>query len=269
LVGPIVAMTITLAAVYTPIGLQGGLTGALFREFALTLAGAVLVSGVVALTLSPMMSSRLLRQADNQRGFAGMINRHFERVRSLYQRTLTSTLAWRPVVFVLWGIVVALIAPFYLFSERELAPGEDQGVVFAIVQASANSTLDQTKLFADKMYDVFHSFPEADSIFQITSPTGGFGGMVVKPWSARTKPTSQLQVEASGMLAKLPGVRIIPITPSPLPGGEGFPVDFVVASTAEPARVAEFASGLVQKAFASGLFMFADSDVKFDQPQTE
>ncbi|HKQ97706.1 MAG TPA: efflux RND transporter permease subunit [Candidatus Polarisedimenticolia bacterium] len=269
LVGPIIAMTITLAAVYTPIALQGGLTGSLFREFALTLAGAVVVSGIVALTLSPMMGSRLLRAADTERGFAGMINRHFERVRALYQRMLTSTLSWRPVVFVLWGIVVALIAPFYLMSERELAPHEDQGFIFAIIQASANSTLDQTNLFASQMYDVFHSFPESDSIFQITNPTGGFGGMVVKPWSQRTKTTGQLQVEASAMLSKIPGVRIIPITLPALPGGGGFPVDFVVASTAEPARVAEFAGTLVQKAFGSGLFMFADSDVKFDQPQTE
>jgi len=269
LVGPIIAMTVTLAAVYAPIGLQGGLTGSLFREFALTLAGAVVVSGIVALTLSPMMGSRLLRAADTERGFAGFVNRRFEKVRGLYQRSLTSTIRWRPVVFALWGIVVALTIPFYMRSERELAPAEDQGVVFAIVQAAANATLDQTKLFAAKMYDVFHAFPEADSIFQITSPTGGFGGMVVKPWSDRTKTTGQVQMEASAELSKIPGVRIIPITPSPLPGGEGFPVDFVVASTAEPARVAEFAGTLVQQAFGSGLFMFADSDVKFDQPQTE
>jgi len=269
LVGPIIAMTITLAAVYAPIGLQGGLTGALFREFALTLAGAVIVSGFVALTLSPMMGSRLLRVGASEKGFAGVINRRFEVVRRTYERLLRGTLSSRPVVLTLWAIVVSLIVPFYMFSERELAPNEDQGVVFAIVQAAANSTLDQTKMFASKMYDVFHSFPEADSIFQITSPGGGFGGMVTKPWSERTKTAQQLNFEASGKLAKLPGVRIIPITPSPLPGGEGFPVDFVVASTAEPARVAEFADTLVQKAFGSGLFMFADSDVKFDQPQTE
>ena len=269
LVGPIIAMTITLAAVYAPIGLQGGLTGALFREFALTLAGAVIVSGFVALTLSPMMGSRLLRVGASEKGFAGMINRHFEVVRRTYERLLRGTLSWRPVVLTLWAIVVSLMVPFYMFSERELAPNEDQGVVFAIVQAAANSTLDQTKLFASQMYDVFHSLPESASIFQITSPGGGFGGMVTKPWSERTKTAQQLNFEASAKLAKIPGVRIIPITPSPLPGGEGFPVDFVVASTAEPARVAEFADTLVQKAFGSGLFMFADSDVKFDQPQTE
>jgi multidrug efflux pump len=262
-------MTVTLAAVYAPIGLQGGLTGALFREFAFTLAGAVIVSGAVALTLSPMMSSRLLRAKDTERGFAGMINRHFESVRSFYQRRLASTLSWRPVVFVVWAVVVALIGPFYLLSQRELAPAEDQGFIFAIVQASANSTLDQTKLFSAQMHDVLRAMPESDGIFQITSPAGGFGGMSMKPWSERTRSTQQIQMAASAGLSRIPGLRIIPLVPPALPGGGGFPVEFVVASTAEPARVAEFAQTLVQKAFASGLFMFADVDVKFDQPQTE
>jgi len=269
LVGPIIAMTVTLAAVYSPIGLQGGLTGALFREFAFTLAGAVIVSGLVALTLSPMMSSRLLRAKDTERGFAGMINRHFETVRRTYQRLLAGTLAWRPVVFVLWVIVVALIVPFYMLSQRELAPTEDQGFIFAIVQASANSTLDQTRLFAAKMHDVLRAIPESESIFQITSPGGGFGGMSTKPWSERTRTSAQIQMQASAALSKIPGLRIIPLVPPALPGGGGFPIDFVIASTAEPARVAEFAGAIVQKAFASGLFMFADVDVRFDQPQTE
>jgi len=269
LVGPIIAMTVTLAAVYAPIGLQGGLTGALFREFAFTLAGAVIVSGVVALTLSPMMGSKLLKAGDTERGFSGMIHRHFEKVRGLYQRLLTGTLAYRPVILVLWVIVVALIAPFYMMSGQELAPSEDQGFIFGIIQASANSTLDQTRMFASKMHDVFRAIPESGAIFEITFATGGFGGTNLKPWSERTRTAEQIRLEAAAELGKIPGVRIIPLSPSPLPGGEGFPVDLVVASTAEPARVAEFAESLVQKAFASGLFMYADTDVKFDQPQTE
>src|SRR6266481_5459641 len=147
LVGPIIAMTITLAAVYAPVGIQGGLTGALFREFAFTLAGAVIVSGIVALTLSPMMASKLLRAGDTERGFAGWVNRRFDNVRNAYARILTGTLQYRPVVFALWVIVVALIVPFYMFSQRELAPAEDQGVVFGVIQSSANSTIDQTNLF--------------------------------------------------------------------------------------------------------------------------
>ena len=269
LVGPIISMTITLAAVYAPIGIQGGLTGALFREFAFTLAGAVIVSGIVALTLSPMMGSRLLRAGATERGFAGMINRHFDRVRQFYTRNLAGTLQYRPVVLTLWAIVVLLIVPFYMFSQRELAPAEDQGVVFGVIQASPNSTIDQTKLYTQQVYDVYHSFPEGQSVFQITSPTGGFGGMVTKPWSERKKTAQQLLLESTGPLSKIAGIRVIPLTPPPLPGGGDFPVDFVIASPAEPQQLVAFAKQLVGKAFASGLFIYADSDVKFDQPQAE
>src|ERR1700756_1630219 len=159
LVGPIIAMTITLAAVYAPVGIQGGLTGALFREFAFTLAGAVIISGVVALTLSPMMGSKLLRAGDTERGFAGIINRRFENVRNVYVRLLTGTLNYRPVVLTVWIIVALLMIPLYMFSQRELAPAEDQGVVFGVIQSSANSTLDQTDLFTDEVYKVYKSFP--------------------------------------------------------------------------------------------------------------
>jgi multidrug efflux pump len=269
LVGPIIAMTITLAAVYAPIGLQGGLTGALFREFALTLAGAVIVSGVVALTLSPMMGSRLLRPVESTRGFAAMINRHFETVRRFYARALEATLRYRPVVMTFAVLVVLFMAPFFMFSQRELAPTEDQGVVFGLVQASPNATLDQTRLFASQLSEVYKSFPEADATFQITSPTGGFSGMVTKPWNERTRTTEELRLATAAKVATIPGVRVIPLVPPPLPGGSDFPVDFVVSSTAEPSEVAEMAERLVRTAFGSGIFMYADSDVKFDQPQTE
>ena len=134
-------------------------------------------------------------------------------------------------------IVAALIVPFYMFSQRELAPGEDQGVVFSILQASANSTLDQTKLFAQQVHDVYRAIPETASIFQLTFPTGGFGGMVTKPWSERTKTTQQLLLESMGPLSQIPGIRAIPLTPPPLPGGGDFPVDFVIASAAEPEQL--------------------------------
>ena len=269
LVGPIIAMTITLAAVYAPVGIQGGLTGTLFREFAFTLAAAVIVSGVVALTLSPMMGSKLLRAGDTERGFSGFVNRRFDSVRTRYTRMLASTLRYRPVVLVLWAIVALLIVPFYMFSQQELAPAEDQGVVFGVIQASANATIDQTTLFTNKIHEVYKSFPEAASIFQITGPNGGFGGMVTKPWSERMKTAQQLLMESMGPLSQIPGIRVIPLTPPPLPGGGDFPVDLVIASSAEPAQLRDLAGQLVQKAFASGMFMFADADLKFDQPQAE
>src|SRR5213593_1959574 len=259
LVGPIIAMTITLAAVYTPVAIQGGLTGSLFREFAFTLAGAVLVSGVVALTLSPMLGSKLLRAGDNERGFAGWINRRFDGIREGYKRALAGTLQYRPAVYVVWAVVVALIPAFYMFSQHELAPNEDQSVVFGIIQAAPNSTLDQTKLYSTQVEGVYRSFPEYKNTFQLVFPTGGFGGMVTKPWSQRKKTAQQLQLEASGGLSKIPGIRVISLIPPPLPGGGDFPVDFVIASTAEPEQLVDFANQLVGKAFGSGLFMFADA----------
>ncbi|HEV8336068.1 MAG TPA: efflux RND transporter permease subunit, partial [Candidatus Polarisedimenticolia bacterium] len=269
LVGPIIAMTITLAAVYAPIGIQGGLTGTLFREFAFTLAGAVIVSGVVALTLSPMMGAKLLRPAEKERGFAAWINRRFDSVRSGYVRALASTLRYRPVVLTLWVIVALLIVPFYMFSQRELAPAEDQGVVFSVVQAAPNATIEQTKLFTSQILDVYKSLPETAATFQLIIPNGGFGGMVTKPWSERQKTAQQLLMESYGPLSKIPGIRAIPLTPAPLPGGGDFPVDFVIGSAAEPQQLDEIARQLVQKAFTSGMFIYADADLKFDQPQAE
>ncbi len=269
LFGPIVAMTITLAAVYAPIGIQGGLTGTLFREFAFTLAGAVLVSGVVALTLSPMMSSQLMRAGDSHRGFAGWINRRFESVRCRYSRLLENTLRWRPVTLTLAALVILLGVPFYLFSPSELAPKEDQGVVLGIVLASPNSTLDQTLRYTEKVNDVFMSLPETATSFQITQPFFGFSGLVTKPWSERKRSTSQMVGEIFGRGASIPGVQVIAKIPEPLPGGSQFPLEFVIGSTAEPRQVLEFANKLVAKARESGMFMFADTDLKYDQPQAE
>jgi multidrug efflux pump len=269
LIGPVIAMTITLATVYTPVALQGGLTGSLFREFAFTLAGAVLISGIVALTLSPMMGSKLLRAGDTEKGFAGFINREFDRVRAVYTRVLTRTLRYRPVTLTLWAIVVLLTVPFYLFSQKELAPPEDQNFLFGIIQAPPNATIDQTKMFARQVDAVYRSFPETVSSFQVILPTGGFGGMVAKPYSQRKRSIAEMQVEAAAKSAQIPGIRSIQLVPPSLPGGEGFPIDMAIVSTAEPAQLAEFANQLVQKAFTSGMFMFADTDLKFDQPQAK
>src|SRR5260221_2078854 len=162
-----------------------------------------------------------------------------------------------------------MMVPFYMISERELAADEDQGLVFGLIQYSANDIIDQTNLFTQEVYDVYHGFPESESIFQITTPQGGFGGMVTKPWSQRKKTAQQLLIESSGPLSKIAGIRVIPLTPPPLPGAGNFPVDFVITSAMEPRQLDAFAKQLVGKAFASGLFIFADSDLKLDQPQAE
>ena len=187
LVGPIIAMTITLAAVYTPIGIQGGLTGALFREFAFTLAGAVIVSGVVALTLSPMMGAKLLRAGDTERGFAGWINRRFDGVRdALHARAGGHAALPARSSSTLWAIVALLMVPFYMFSQQELAPAEDQGVVFGDHPGGAElDDRSDEAVRASRSTTSTGRSPRRASIFQITSPTGGFGGMVTKPWSER------------------------------------------------------------------------------------
>ena len=270
LVGPIIAMTITLAAVYAPIGLQGGLTGALFREFAFTLAGAVTISGIVALTLSPMMSAKLLRPGLGEHGLAGRISRDFDRFKRLYGRWLDQTLAYRPAVYLVWIVISLLAIPMFKMSPVELAPAEDQGVIFGILDAAANSTLDQTSHYAAAANQVFMSEPETEFTFQVTSPSSGFAGMVVKPWSKRQRTVSQIIPGIQQKLGEIPGVRIFPVAPPALPGGGQFPVEFVLASTASSEQILEFAQKLQMKAMTSGKFFFPPLiDMKIDQPQSE
>jgi multidrug efflux pump len=268
LFAPIIAMTISLATVYAPIGLQGGLTGSLFREFAFTLAGAVTISGVVALTLSPMMSSKLLKPGATERGLPRLITRVFDAVRETYRRVLTWSLGYWPVVCIGALLFMLLSLPLWMFSKSELAPSEDQGVIFGIVQTPANATLEQNMLFSLQMNEIYKSFPETDQTFQVTFPTQGFSGMVTKPWSERTRTTQQILGQVNQKLAQLPGVQIFAVTPSPLPGGsESGSVGFVISSIAEPRELNEFSLQLVQAAMKSGKFMFADSDLKYDLPQ--
>jgi len=273
LVGPIIAMTLTLAAVYTPIALQGGLTGALFREFALTLAGAVFISGVVALTLSPMMSAHLLRAGHSGKGFSGIVNRTFDRFRDWYGNHLDRTLAARPAVYTVWASLAILAGlMFYLLpmmGSKELAPKEDQGVIFGFVTASANATIDDTIRYAEAADKAFRSIPDTRFTFQLTSPDFGFGGLVLKPWGTRKTPTKAYLPLVQQKLAAIPGIQMFADMPSPLPGSDNFPVSFVIASTADPERILEFAQQLYGKAMQAGVFRFADIDTKIDQPQAE
>ena len=175
LVGPIISMTITLAAVYAPIGLQGGLTGALFREFAFTLAGAVFISGIVALTLSPMLASQLMSSGQHDTGLVKGINASFEFVRNLYGRWLSRSLEMRPMVYATWILFTLLIIPLYMFSPGELAPNEDQGVVFSVLDVPANATLEQIVPYAEQVLANWKKSPEFEQGFQLTTPTFGFG----------------------------------------------------------------------------------------------
>ncbi len=270
LVGPIVAMTITLAAVYTPIAFQGGLTGSLFREFALTLAGAVTISGVVALTLSPVMSASMLRQGAEARGLAGRINRGFERLKGTYARHLDAALSNRRPIYLAWVVVSILALLMFTQAPRELAPSEDQGVIFGIVDTPANSTIDQIMPYAREVNRQVMSIPESAFTFQITFPNGGFWGVGLKPWTERKRTPAQILPEVQRRVGGITGIQTFPILPPALPGGGSFPVEVVLASTADTSQILGFARQIQAKAAASGMFAFPPLiDVKIDQPQSE
>lgn len=269
LIGPVIAMSITLAAVYAPIGLQGGLTGSLFREFAFTLAGAVVISGVAALTLSPMMASKLLTKTNVESGFSARIDRDFVRFRRFYGRILARTMEKRVAVYIVWIGLSLLSVVMYRMAPKELAPTEDQGVIFGIVDTPSNTTLESTSAATDAVFNVFRSVPEFDYSFQITFPTSGFGGMIVRPWGERKRTIFEILPEVQFGLSQIPTIRKIPILPPALPGGGTFPVEFVVSSTAEPREILGFAQQLQQLAAGSGMFAFPPLiDTKIDLPQT-
>jgi multidrug efflux pump len=270
LIGPVVSMTVTLAVVYAPIGLQGGLTGTLFREFAFTLAGAVVVSGLVALTISPAMSAKLLKPGIEERGFARIAAVFFARLRDSYGRMLDKVLASRPAVYAVWIVLALLCLPMFKMSPGELAPGEDQGVIFGIVDAPANATVEETARYASAANEIYFGEPETDFSFQLTQPSSGFSGMRLKPWSERDRTPAEILPGLSAKLEKIPGISVRAVTPPALPGGGNFPVEFILASTAEPVQILEIARELQQKAAASGLFAFPPIiDTKIDQPQAE
>jgi multidrug efflux pump len=277
LIAPIIAMTVTLVAVYIPIGLQGGLTGALFREFTFTLAGAVAISGVVALTLSPTMAAKLLRSAkDEERGLTGWLNHRFDRLREAYGRVLGTTLAARPAVYLVWVVLSLCTIPMFMFSPTELAPTEDQSVLFGIINTAANATTDQNAVYAEAAEQVMLDVPEAALTFQLLFPPSigatigadGFSGVVVKPWGERTRTVTEIMPEVQAEVSKIPGIQMFMTTPPALPGGSNFPVEFVITSIADADQLLEFARQIQAKAAESGLFFFPpDIDTKLDQPQ--
>jgi multidrug efflux pump len=270
LVAPIISMTITLAAVYAPIGIQGGLTGALFREFAFTLAGAVFISGVVALTLSPIMSAKLLRAEHRDRWLARHVEQWFEKLRHGYTRWLGATLRFRPGVYAVWITLSLLIIPMYSFSAKELAPYEDQSVVFGAIEVPANASLEQVATYSAQVGRVFKSTPEFEHSFQVTFPTAGFGGMLLKSWKDRKRSVFPIQAELNQKLAGITGIRAPAFLPPALPNPGLFPIELVISSTAEHKQMVRFAEELVQDAVKSGQFAFPPVvDVRIDQANTE
>ena len=270
IVGPVISMTITLAAVYAPIGFLGGLTGSLFREFAFTLAGAVIISGVVALTLSPMMCSVLLKSGSEQGRFAKKVDEVFGRVTRWYGRKLDRSLDYRPITGLFALTILGLVVFMYANTAKELAPEEDQGILFSVTKAPQYANIDYTDFYGKKLDKAFASFPETDLRFIINGtngPNNGISGMILKPWDERARSSLKLKPLVQAELSKVEGVNAFAFNLPPLPGGPGgLPVQMVISTTSGYQSVFDEMEKLKAAARQSGLFIVADSDLAFNQP---
>ncbi|MCA6102482.1 efflux RND transporter permease subunit [Bradyrhizobium australafricanum] len=270
IIGPVIAMTITLAAVYAPIGLMGGLTGSLFREFAFTLAGSVVVSGVIALTLSPMMSAQLLGEATSHGRFARFVEHQFSRLSRGYGRLLAATLKMRAAVLLVAFGVLAAIVVLFLGSQRELAPSEDQGYVFTVLRAPQYASVDYTTRSSDQIEQLFRSFPEYHASWFINGTDGqnhAFGGITLTDWDKRKRSANDIQNQLYGMSYGVLGASVTPFQPAALPAATGgLPFQMVVRSAGDFATIYQEVETLKGAAWKSGLFAFVDSDLAFDSP---
>ncbi len=264
---PIIGMTITLAAVYAPIGFLSGLTGVLFKEFVFTLAIAVLMSGLVALTLSPIMSAKVSPEGGKEGKFTQFINGRFTRLEEIYRGILTRTFNYRPQVIVIALFMTGLIVPMYLFSKSELAPTEDQSMIQMYIETPPESTLEYTSGQMLNVAKAAMRTPDSEGMWHISFPTFGFGGVIFNPVGERDKSTQELLGQIYGMLARFPQVTAFPNLPAALPTSGQFDVEMVVTSSVPQAEMAAYAQQLVYAAFGSGKFMFADTDLKVDLPQ--
>ncbi len=267
LVGPVIAMTITLAAVYTPIGFQGGLTGMLFLEFAVTLASAVVVSGIVAVTLSPVMSSRFVHPHGREGRLTRLVNRGFDAVGRVYGRLLDGALAMRWAIVVGALMVMAASWPLYSHSRRELAPVEDQSHISMFLDVSPDSTLAAVNRESLEVVRVVTAFPEAEFMWSLTASWGGFGGMVAKNWRERSRSTEEMYGHVFGAVSQLPGLRVFPRLDPPLPTPGQYDVELVLQSDAPLEQMLETAGAVVGAGWQSGKFLYADTDLKIDLPE--
>jgi multidrug efflux pump len=271
--GPVISMTITLAAVYTPIAFMGGLTGSLFKEFALTLAGSVIISGVIALTLSPMMSSLILKHDTDRKGLSARIDAAFDRVRGVYERWLSASLADRPTTLAFAAIVLVSLPFLFKAVPTELAPEEDQGVVFTAFNGPASANTDFMEVFSHEIDQKLRGkFPEIRDTFLINgvgSMSTGFGGAVLKPWEERSRQAKALTAEFQQELNSVSGVKASVFPPPALPGVDGLPVQFVISAIADYRQLQDVQAEILRRAQASGMFAFIDADLKYESPQTK
>ncbi|MEX5283711.1 MAG: efflux RND transporter permease subunit [Nitrospiraceae bacterium] len=267
LLSPIIAMTITLATVYAPIGFQGGLTGSLFLEFAITLAAAVVVSGIVALTLSPVMSSRFVHPQGKEGRLTTLVNRGFELVRRAYARLLDGALAMRWAIVAASLLIMVAAWPLYMFSRQELAPVEDQSHISLFFEASPDSTLAATNREHLKIVDAITAFPETDFTWSLTSAWGGFGGLVAQDWKVRARSTEEMFGEVYGAVSQVPGLRVFPRLDPPLPTPGQYDVELVLQSDRPAEQMLETVGAVLGAGWQSGKFLYVDTDLKIDLPQ--
>jgi multidrug efflux pump len=271
--GPVIAMTITLAAVYTPIGFTSGLTGALFREFAFTLAGAVIVSGVIALTLSPMMTSKMLKPHGKVSWFARLVDRVFGGLQRFYRRRLDGTIRQRAVFAWIAVLMIVLSGILYQAINRQLAPSEDQGVLFAFVNAPEHTNLDYLTTYTDKLTETMLAVPEKKNLFAVSGfPNihSAFMGLILKPWDERTRSDLSVMAELQPKFQSVSGVNVFATAPSAIPVGAGeLPVEFVLTYPGDYTRLSEVLDKLKAEAMKSGLFIFTNADLRFQTPQAE
>ncbi|HAT9490791.1 TPA: MMPL family transporter [Legionella pneumophila subsp. pneumophila] len=266
---PVIAMTITLAAVYAPIGFMSGLTGALFKEFAFTLASAVIISGVIALTLSPMMCSKILSEEATSGKFAIFLDEFFNKLKRVYQNALHSILDTREIMLLLAGVVILMLPYLYSNTAAETAPDEDQGFFFVLATAPQYATLNYIEAFTKPFDAIYKSFPETENYFTVNT-SQPISGMVLKPWDQRKKSQFALKQPLQNKLSKIAGLNALAIVPPPLPGGGGGPaVQFVVKTTNDFQSLMDVSNQLTEKARNSGLFIYIDNSLKFNQPQVE
>jgi multidrug efflux pump len=268
--GPILAMTVVLVAAYLPIGFQGGLTGALFTQFAFSLAAAVSVSAVIALTLSPMLCSKLFRANQEEGRFAKLLDRNFDRVRRFYQRILSEWLVTWQVLVILGGGVLCLTIYLFATADSELAPSEDQGVVVAQIKGAPNATYQQMQTYGKEMFDDAATLPEYYGVFQQMGQgtvNTGFGGVLFKPWGDRSRTADQLQQVLQERWNHIAGAQVAAFQLPALPGSQGLPVQFVITTTDPLENLYDVTQNLLSRAKASGMFFFIDSDMKLDKPQ--
>ncbi|TGP24941.1 MULTISPECIES: efflux RND transporter permease subunit [unclassified Mesorhizobium] len=267
----IVAMTITLAAVFAPLAFTGGLTGALFREFAVTLAGSVVLSGLIAVTITPMMSARLLKPGVHGR-FQRIVDGTFSRVERVYERAVTASLRNRPVTFIIVLALVALTGFMFTKTSTELAPEEDQGFLLSIVTAPRYATSDYTETYVNQILGLVKDIPETRAQFSAVAfggaTNGAFVGFAFKDWAERQRSSKEIQADITGRLAKVAGVEAFVFAPPTLPGsGGGLPISMVVRSTGDPSEVFDQAEKIKNKAQASGRFIVVQNSMSYDAPQ--